>query len=81
MPESGPPLARCGTCGAPIVGDKPMEQSRRLLEPYHAAVSWTYIRGERAEEALLRIRKVLKEAVGWWNAQDEADYEERVPNG
>jgi hypothetical protein len=27
---------------------------------------------ERAEEALLRIRRLLKEYEGWWTAHDEA---------
>lgn len=37
----------------------------------HAAVSWTYLPPERHEEALLRIRRVLKEKAGWWNDADE----------
>lgn len=40
-------------------------------DPTHAAVSWTYMPPERHEEALLRIRRLLKEHAGWWNAQDE----------
>jgi hypothetical protein len=37
----------------------------------HACVSWTYVDSERAEEALLRIRRVLKEHEGWWTEHDE----------
>lgn len=44
----------------------------------HAAVSWTYVRGERAEESLLRIRRALKEPRGWWNGNDEDDYRATV---
>lgn len=40
----------------------------------HAAVSWTYIRGERAEESLLRIRRALKEPRGWWGPNDEDEW-------
>lgn len=53
------------------------EQSDEVDAGVHAAVSWTYIGGERAEEALLRIREALKKPRGWWTPQDQADYEER----
>jgi hypothetical protein len=41
----------------------------------HASVSWTYCLGERADEALLRIRKELKTAAGWWNDFEEGEYQ------
>lgn len=76
MTEQSDSVGRCTTCGAPIVDDKPMADAKRLLAPYHEAVSWTYYnKGGRADEALLRIRKALKTAVGWWSAQDQADFD------
>ena len=39
--------------------------------PIHAAVSWTYMPLNRSEEALLRIRRLLKEHEGWWTEDDE----------
>ena len=70
----------CGTCGAPFTegdnGRRELAEAKRLYAPYHACVSWTYVRGERADEALLRIRKELKQAAGWWTEQDQRDYDE-----
>lgn len=40
-----------------------------------AAVSWTYLPANRAVEALLRIRRALKEPRGWWTPNDEIDYQ------
>ena len=54
----------------------PIEHGDRCDAGVHAAVSWTYLRGERAEEALLRIRRALKEPRGWWGPSDEQDYQE-----
>lgn len=68
----------CTACGAPLVGNTPLEDTRRLMAPFHAAVSWTYIGGDRAEEALLRIRRELKQAVGWWTSLDDRDWQERI---
>jgi hypothetical protein len=53
----------------------PVVHGDRCDAGVHAAVSWTYYKGDRAEEALLRIRKALKEPRGWWQPQDQADYE------
>lgn len=76
-------IRSCGTCGAPFTGDgdgKQLAEAKRAWGPYHACVSWTYVRGERADEALLRIRKELKQAAGWWTEQDQGDYDEAVPD-
>lgn len=56
------------------VGGVPTEHGERCDAGVHAAVSWTYLRGERAEEALLRIRRALKEPRGWWGPADEDDF-------
>ena len=42
---------------------------------YHACVSWTYVTADRAEEALLRIRKELKVAAGWWDDGEEQQWQ------
>jgi hypothetical protein len=48
-----------------------MDSSQSSSDPTHAAVSWTYVPPDRHEEALLRIRRMLKEHAGWWNDHDE----------
>jgi hypothetical protein len=74
------PVSFCTTCQTPLVKDKAVEDASRFYLPYHACISWTYILGDRAEEALLRIRKELKTAAGSWNPYDEEQYQ-KVVNG
>lgn len=45
--------------------------ARRLQEVAHAAVSWTYMPPERHTEALLKIRRLIKESQGWFTGHDE----------
>jgi hypothetical protein len=52
----------------------PVEHGERCDIGVHAAISWTYIGGERAEESLLHIRKALKKPRGWWAGHDTDDY-------
>ena len=56
------------------------ERSTYEDEGVHAAVSWTYARG-KPQEALLRIRRALKEPRGDWNAQDQRDWEDAGLDG
>ena len=72
-------ISACTTCGAPLVEGGLMTDIKRIWAPYHACVSWTYMLGERAEEALLRIRRELKTAAGWWTGADELDWQELIP--
>lgn len=78
-----PPRVRCLSADAhdvESIGGVPTEHGDRCDAGVHAAVSWTYVRGERAEESLLRIRQALKAPRGWWDDNDEADYEAIVEN-
>ena len=72
-------VSRCTTCGTPLdENDQALRDAQRFYAPYHACISWTYINGPRAEEALLRIRKELKSAAGHWNDHEEREYQAKM---
>jgi len=67
--------------GEAIEREKALEaENARLREaldaiPSHAVCSWTYVPAERSREALLRIRRLVKDAANYgWSPADESDW-------